>query len=224
MLQVDPRRGARTSDEEEPGGADRELERRAHEQVERRHVRPARAEAEHAGDHTDAGERGEAGGRVVHLPLDIAAERRIVIHAVHSERRAERIGARHVRVDGSPAAPHQGRDAEDGEAERYLQRAGRQGEAEERAGDGGERAHNGERHGEAHARKAAPQQRGRRRERGGECEQQARGAHEIKMEGKEGADDRHEQHAAAHAGEHRHDAHGERDREQRNRPDPPVHR
>ena len=41
--------------------------------------------------------------------------------------------------------------------------------------------------------------------------------------GEERADDRHEQHPAAHPGEHRDDAHEKSQREERDRPDPPLH-
>jgi len=151
------------------------------------------------------------------------AERRVVVHAVHAERGAERVGARHVRMLAPAGTPHQPSDAEDGRAERDLHRLGGQREADQRADHRGDRADQRERHGEAHAGEAVGEQTGRRGERAGERDEQPGGAHEVEVEGKERAHDRHEQHAAAHPGQHRDDAHGERDREQRERPDPPIH-
>jgi hypothetical protein len=115
------------------------------------------------------------------------------------------------------------RDCEDGEAERDLHRLGGQREADQRADHRGHRADQRERHGESHAGEAVGEQAGRRGQRAGERDEQPGGAHEVEVEGEERAHDRHEQHAAAHPGQHRDDTHGERDREQRERPDPPIH-
>jgi len=55
----------------------------------------------------------------------------------------------------------------------------------------------------------------------GQGDEQSGPAYEVEMEGKEAADDGHEQRTAADAGRHRDDTHQEADQEQRERPDPP---
>ena len=57
--------------------------------------------------------------------------------------------------------------------------------------------------------------------RAGEGHQQTGASHEIDIERKKSAHDRHEQHAAADAAEHRQDAEDEGHDEQSQRPDPP---
>ena len=134
--------------------------------------------------------------------------------------RAERVGIDQAAL-GRARAPDHDRNGDHQRAEQRLQQVGSHAEADDRAGDRADRAGEAERHHQPQARHAAPQELRPGGERAGEGEHQPGAAHEVEVKGKEAADDRHEQHAAADPGQHRHHADQEADRGKRDRPDPP---
>ena len=156
------------------------------------------------------------------LPVDVAARRRVVEHAVDRERRGQPVGRRDVRQLGLARDRHQRDDAEDRDR-RARSAPSAAGSARpiiapgDRAGRGEQR----QRQREPQVGETAAQQVGPGGERAGQRDQQAGAAHEVEVEREEAADDRHEQHAAADARGHRDDAQQEADDEQRQRPDPP---
>ena len=177
-------------------------------------------------EQADAGEGGQPGRRAMRAPVDVAcrppdrgtrragAAPRPACRTPRGELVAPRWSATSARRSPSTVTPSAVCTTCDG-----------QREADQRAGDRGDRADQRERHARAAGspgRCAAAA--GAAASVPGERQQQAGAAHEIEVERKEAADDRHEQHAAADAGQHRDDAEQERHREQRDGPDPPGRR
>ena len=69
LVQIHPGRRRIGDGEQELARGHRYLERSAHHEVQHRHVRPSRAQAEHAGHDADDDEQRQAAGRLVDVLL-----------------------------------------------------------------------------------------------------------------------------------------------------------
>ena len=221
LIQVNPcGRGIRNG-EQELGRTHADLERHAHQQVEHGDVGPARAEAEHTGHDADDDEEQQTNQRAMRLPVHHFAGAGLKKNAVHAERHAHGVLHLHFRAHGVLGHEQQHGNGQNGDAKAGLHNIGGQSQTEQRAHDG--TGGGNERHGQGQTQigEITPQQTGTGSQSARQSHQQTGAAHKVKMEGEEAAYQRHEEHAAAHAGHNGDDAENEAEEQQRHGPEPP---